>query len=135
MIAGSEPPAAFVAALEDDLNTPGALAELFDLARQLNKADDDAHRQSLASELRAAGQLLGLLGKPAKDWFEWQAEVSVDAIDTDGFSSAQIDALIAARATAKKIRDFGEADRIRDLLKAAGVLIEDSAQGTRWRRG
>jgi cysteinyl-tRNA synthetase len=120
----AEPPEAFVAALEDDLNTPAALAELFELARALNKAGDGAERARLKGEMLAAGELLGLLAQSPESWFAGGAsEVSAE----------RIEALIAARDAARKARDFAEADRLRDEITALGVTIEDSPQGTRWR--
>jgi cysteinyl-tRNA synthetase len=121
-------PAAFVAALEDDLNTPAALAELFELARALNKADSAEDRTRLAAQLRDAGSLLGLLQQPPQDWFALPS-----AQGSGAPAAAEIEDLIAQRASAKKAKDYKEADRIRDALKARGVLIEDSAQGVRWR--
>ncbi len=118
-------PEAFVAALEDDLNTAAALAELFELARALNKAGDDAERARLKGQLLAASDLIGLLQSTPAQWFSGS--------DADGVSAEQVETLIEARAEARRQKDFAEADRIRDELTALGVTIEDSAQGTRWR--
>jgi len=97
-----------VDALRDDLNTPLALSRL--------SAIEDA------SVLKASAQLLGLLQGSANDWFQGDGD------------SAKIEALIAERAAAKKNRDFATADRIRDELKAEGIILEDGAGGTTWRR-
>jgi cysteinyl-tRNA synthetase len=121
-------PEAFVAALEDDLNTPAALAELFELAHTLNKAESAADKSRLAAQLRDAGALLGLLQQPPQAWF---TQPSGDAAGRP--TGDEIQALIDQRAAAKKAKNFKEADRIRDDLKARGVLIEDSVQGARWR--
>jgi cysteinyl-tRNA synthetase len=121
-------PAAFVAALEDDLNTPAALAELFELARTLNKAENAEDKTRLAAQLRDAGSLLGLLQQAPQAWFALPSANSAGAPE-----AAEIEDLIAQRASAKKAKNFQEADRIRDALKARGVVIEDSAQGVRWR--
>ncbi len=122
-------PASFIAALEDDLNTPAALAELFELARQLNKAVDAGEKAALVARLRDAGNVLGLLQKAPADWFSQPAS---DA--TNGPDDAEIEAALAARSAAKAAKNYAEADRIRDGLKARGVLIEDSKDGQRWRR-
>jgi cysteinyl-tRNA synthetase len=100
---------AVIEALSDDLNTPLALSRMAAIG-------DPA-------VLRASGALLGLLQQSADEWF--QAGGDADAIE----------AKIAERAEAKKNRDFATADRIRDELKADGILLEDSAGGTTWRRG
>jgi cysteinyl-tRNA synthetase len=97
-----------VEALRDDLNTPLALSRLMAL--------EDA------SALRASAQLLGLLQSSADDWFQ------------GGDDADAIEARIAERAEAKKNRDFAAADRIRDQLKAEGVVLEDGPSGTTWRR-
>src|SRR5581483_913271 len=123
-------PEAFVAALEDDLNTPAALAELFELVRSLNKAESGADKSRLVAQLKDAASLLGLLQTTPQAWFAQHSGAADGAPE-----AAEIEALIAQRAAAKKARDFKEADRIRDDLKARGVLIEDSVQGTRWRYG
>jgi len=122
----AEPDAGFIAALDDDLNTPQALAVLFNLARDANRSNDPAERAGLAVRLRASGALLGLLGADPNAWF--MAEVS------DGLSAEQIETMLAARRAARANRDFKLADQIRDQLVEAGILIEDSAEGTRWRR-
>ena len=120
-------PEAFLAALEDDLNTPAALAELFELVRELNKAEQPEDKSRLAAQLRDAAGLLGLLQSTPEAWFAQHAGAS------GAPEAAEIETLIEQRAAAKKARNFKEADRIRDDLKARGVLIEDSVQGTRWR--
>jgi cysteinyl-tRNA synthetase len=119
-------PDAFMTALEDDLNTPAALAELFDLSHQAYKAASPADKSRIKGQLLDAGRLTGLLQQKPEAWFAWAAAgTKIDA--------AEIEGLIAARASARKTKNFKESDRIRDELAARGVLIEDSAAGTRWR--
>ncbi|HEX6143815.1 MAG TPA: cysteine--tRNA ligase [Geminicoccaceae bacterium] len=122
---GAEQPAAVVEALEDDLNTPRAFAELFELAHAANASTDPAARAALGRALRAGGQLLGLLQADPAAWFREPARGTVD--------DAEIDRLIERRNAARQARDFAEADRIRDRLQDMGVVIEDRPGGTRWR--
>ena len=125
--AGVTAPDAFVAALEDDINTPMALAELFELARAANKAEDAADKARLKAQMLDAGQLLGLLQMSPADWF-------AQAPAADGAPGAEeIEALLAQRLAARQNRQWAESDRIRDELKARGVLVEDSKDGQRWR--
>ena len=125
--AAAEVPEALVAALEDDLNTPKALAEYFALARALNKSNDPAEMEALAAQMYAAGELMGLLAGDPEEWF---------AGDVDGdMSGDDIEALIAQRNEARAAKDFQKADAIRDQLADAGVIIEDGPGGTTWRRG
>ncbi|MCZ6830680.1 MAG: cysteine--tRNA ligase [Gammaproteobacteria bacterium] len=117
---------AFYAALNDDLNTPIALAELHALARELNKAVD-ADRAALKGRILAAGNLLGILQQDPEDWF--QATAREGAI-----SAGEIEALIELRQQAKLDQDYPLADKIREDLRAQGVALEDSREGTQWRR-
>lgn len=117
-------PASIEAALDDDLNTPQALAELARIAGQLRKADGDA-RAALKSQLLGAGLALGLLQQAPAQWFNR---------GTSGDDDARIQALVDARSAAKAARDFARADAIRQQLAEQGVLLEDTAQGVRWKR-
>jgi cysteinyl-tRNA synthetase len=124
--AAAEPPEALLAALEDDLNSPKAMAEFFGLARKLNKSGDVAEKQQMAAAMFAAGDLMGLLQTDPEEWFEGHAEGQI--------SAGEIEALIEQRKQAKAERDFETADSIRDQLAAAGVSIEDGREDTTWRR-
>ena len=124
--ANSEPPAAVIAALADDINTPKALAEMFNLARTLNKTTDASERSIQAAGLFAAADLVGLLQKDPEDWFTTSANSEL----TDG----EIESLIAERNKARADKDFANADAVRDKLATKGVSIEDGPDGTRWRR-
>ena len=125
-VAAAEPLPSVVEALEDDLNTPKAMAEFFGLARELNKATDPQERQRLAATMYATGELLGLLLGDPDDWF---------AGDDDGELSADaINEMIEKRNAARAAKDFVAADALRDKLAEAGVQIEDGPDGTTWRR-
>ncbi len=125
--AAAEAPEALVAALEDDLNTPKAMAEYFALARALNKSNDPAEMEALAAQMYAAGELMGLLAGDPEEWFAGGVEGDLSGDD--------IEALIAQRNEARAAKDFQKADAIRDQLAEAGVIIEDGPSGTTWRRG
>ena len=122
----TESPGKVLAALKDDLNTPKAMAEIFNLAKMLNKADDEAERSRLAKEILAAGDLLGLLQNDPEDWFAGSDDAALSPDD--------IQTLIARRNEARAEKDFAAADAIRDELASKGVSIEDGPGGTRWRR-
>jgi cysteinyl-tRNA synthetase len=124
----SDTPPEIIAALEDDLNTPVALAALHELATELNKADDPGHKARLKAELLAGGEIMGLLQQDPEDWFRWQPA------DTAGLTDEEINDLIEQRNAARAEKNFQRADEIRDQLTAQGIELEDSADGTRWRR-
>lgn len=126
----AEAPDGVRAALEDDLNTPLAIAALHETATALNKAVPNEERARLKGALAAGGALLGLLAQDTEAWFKWTPEGAA----AGGLSEDEIAGLIAARTEARKGRNFAEADRIRDQLAAAGVVLEDKADGTIWRR-
>lgn len=123
--AKAAPPVAVIDALEDDLNTPKALAEMFNLARRLNKAGERDERRQLAAELYAAGDLVGLLQDDPEHWF---------AGSSGELTESEIEQLLRERKAARDQRDFAAADAIRDRLAGAGIAIEDGPAGTRWRR-
>ena len=122
----AEVPQDVISALEDDLNTPKALARMFDLAKQINKSADAQEAAALGAQLLAAGELIGILESDPESWFEGD--------DGAGLTGDVIDALVAERDAAKADKDYARADRIRDQLAAEGVVLEDGASGTRWRR-
>jgi cysteinyl-tRNA synthetase len=116
----------FYQALNDDLNTPVAIAEIHALARQLHKAAP-GDRPLLKARILAAGALLGILQQDPESWLH--GGVSADVISADAIA-----ALIAERQQAKLAKDYGRADEIRQELLAQGVVLEDSREGTKWRR-
>ncbi len=124
--AAAGPPETLIAALEDDLNTPRAMAEFFALARELNKATDEEDRQRLAAAMQASGDLMGLLQVDPETWFAGHVQGDLSADD--------IAALLDERREARANRDFDAADAIRDKLLDAGITIEDGPGGTSWRR-
>ncbi len=131
--------ARFKAAMDDDFNTPEAVAVLFDLANEVNR------NQSVeaAAQLKALAGVLGLLQRDAQAFLQGRItgqlnvtleDATLNATGTVGHTPESIEHLIEARIAAKKARNFAEADRIRKELLEAGIVLEDSAQGTTWRR-
>ena len=118
-------PASIEAALDDDLNTTAALAEIARIAGEARKATDAATRKDLKSQLLGAGLVLGLLQQTPAEWFARGASSDDDA---------RIQALIDERIAAKQSRDFARADAIRQQLADEGILLEDTAAGVRWKR-
>ena len=114
--------AAFLEALKDDLNTPAAMARLHELAGAANRGDRDA-----AIALKSSAAILGLLEQSGDEWARGDA-------GADSLGDAEIEALIKARNDARSARDFTTADAIRDELAGKGILLEDGAGGTSWRR-
>ncbi len=113
----------FKAAMDDDLNTPEAVAVLFDLANEVNRNQS----AELAAQLKALAGVLGLLQRDPQEFLQGGASAG-------GLDDAAISAQIEARIAAKKAKNFAEADRIRKALLDAGIVLEDTAQGTTWRR-
>ena len=125
-----ETPSEIDAALLDDLNTPQALAVIAELAGATRHASD---REGAKAALLGAGAMLGLLQLDPETWFKQGLGAAGDASSETAIDAAAIDALVAERNAARKARNFTEADRIRDELAAKGIVIEDGAQGTRWK--
>ncbi|HEY5995058.1 MAG TPA: cysteine--tRNA ligase [Gallionellaceae bacterium] len=113
----------FRGAMDDDFNTPEAMAVLFDLANEANRTNS----QQLAGLLRSLGGVLGLLQRAPQEFL--QGGAGAGGLDDDA-----INAQIEARIAAKKAKNFAEADRIRKELLEAGIVLEDTPQGTTWRR-
>jgi cysteinyl-tRNA synthetase len=114
----------FREAMDDDFNTPEAIAVLFDLASETNRANST----TLARQLRALGRLLGLLGRRSEEFLRAEAGAG------GGISDAQIATLIAERNEARRAKNFRRADEIRDNLLREGIALEDGPRGTTWRR-
>ena len=115
--------ARFKAAMDDDFNTPEAAAVLFDLANEVNRTQS----AEAASQLKALAGVLGLLERDPQEFLQ-------GAASEGGLDDAAINAQIAARIAAKKSKNFAEADRIRKALLQADIVLEDTPQGTSWRR-
>lgn len=118
--------ARFMAAMNDDINTPEAYAVLFDLAREINrlKASDVMAAAGLAAHLRELGNVLGLLSQDPETFLRGKE-------DND---TAEIERLVQARLDARTQKDWAAADAARDQLTALGIVLEDGPEGTRWRR-
>lgn len=117
-------PANFLAAMDDDLNTPQAFAILHEMVSQLNKTPDSKTKSALLN----AANLIGFLTQDAESWLRGATAGS------DGLDEEKILALIASRKEAKAAKNFAEADRIRKELLDAGIILEDKANETLWRR-
>jgi cysteinyl-tRNA synthetase len=134
---------AFKVAMDDDFNSAGAVATLFDLASQANRSQD----ASVCLQLKALGALLGLLQQDPKVYFQSPTRYTRRALEqasavtgatqeaSGALTEQQIEERIAARALAKQQKNFPESDRIRATLKAAGIELDDKPGGlTQWRR-
>ncbi|MDD1792857.1 cysteine--tRNA ligase [Enterovibrio sp. ZSDZ42] len=119
----------FKAAMDDDFNTPEAYSVLFDMAREINrlKAEDESSAAKLAARMRELADVLGLLGQEPEAFLQGNAEGGDDEV-------AKIEGLIKARNDARASKDWAAADAARDALTEMGIVLEDGAGGTSWRR-
>jgi cysteinyl-tRNA synthetase len=120
----------FRAAMDDDFNTPEAYSVLFDMARDINrlKTEDLSAANGLAAELRQLAGVLGLLEQDPEQFLKSGAQADNDD------EVAEIEALIKQRNDARASKDWGMADKARDRLNEMGIVLEDGAAGTTWRR-
>ena len=118
-VQAGELPQAFVDAMNDDFNTAEAVAILFETCRTLNKQYDE----TLAASFVAMSQMLNILNYEPDVWFQGDDE-----------DTSAIEAMVLARDEAKKTKDYAKADAIRDTLLSQGIVLEDSAKGTRWKK-
>ena len=114
-------------AMNDDFNTPEAIASLFDLASEINRASDANTKQELSQTLKHLAGMIGLLQRSPNEFLQ-------SGTPHTGMSPAQIEEQIAARHAAKLTKNFKEADAIRERLLNDGVVLEDKPSGTVWRR-
>ncbi len=120
----------FMQAMDDDFNTPIAISILFEISHAINKSSDNQEKQSLLVSLRYLSSLLGLLQTDAEIFLKAKGRSEQQG----GFSDDEIDALVELRKQAKSDKNWSECDRIRDELQAQGIILEDTADGTLWRR-
>jgi cysteinyl-tRNA synthetase len=135
----------FHAAMDDDFNTPEALAVLFDLAREINRvrSEDESAAAALGAELRRLGGVLGILQEDPDKYLQGKMTEKVTVSDQataqvlirGKYTEEELQELIRKRNEARQGKNWAEADRIRDELQAVGILLEDGAAGTTWRRG
>jgi cysteinyl-tRNA synthetase len=130
-MADAESMGRFRSAMDDDFNTPEALAVMQGVARELNQAKaagNSAKSAGAAATLRAMGEILGVLQQDPDTYLK-------RSVGANLISDADVEALLAARRAARAAKKFAESDRIRDQLTAAGILLDDKAGGTtEWRR-
>ena len=117
----------FTAAMDDDLNTPKAVAVLMETVTLANRSDDAGERRRCKAELLAGGRELGILQSDPEAWAK--------AAPAGGADDASIDELVAERVAARAAKDWKRADEVRDQLEALGIQIMDGANGSKWRRG
>lgn len=122
-----EPEPKVLDALTDDINTPLAIACLHEIVNNLNKADNIEEKKKYKSVLLSSAKLLGLLYQDPENWFK-------NIASNDGIDDAKIDAMIKERTEAKKEKNWAKADEIRNCLKENGIILEDTPNGTSWKR-
>ncbi|EMT6577125.1 MULTISPECIES: cysteine--tRNA ligase [Providencia] len=127
---GDEFKARFIEAMNDDFNTPEAYSVLFDMVREVNrlKSEDMPAANAMAAQLRELAGVLGLLEQDPESFLKGGAQTEDDA------EVAKIEALIQQRLDARQNKDWAQADAARDELTAMGIVLEDGATGTTWRR-
>jgi len=123
--------ARFTRAMADDLNTPPAIAVLFEMARECNryKKDQPEEAGAIAARLAALGAQIGLLQQAPEAFLQGGQQAGADALEAE-----TIEDMLRARREARKAKDFARADEIRDQLTAGGIALEDGPDGTLWRR-
>lgn len=129
---GEEYVTRFKAAMDDDFNTPAALAVLFDLAKAINTAATPEEASGLAGRLVELGAILGILYQDPVKFLQSGAAVAQN--DEGADEVAKIEALIAQRKEARARKDYAAADAARNELTAMGIVLEDGPNGTTWRR-
>ncbi len=124
MIANTKIPPSILEALCDDLNTPKAIAEIFNLVKQLNKVKHNDDKETLAAQIYVSGNIMGLLTSSPDQWFLRNINSNI--------SEEEIEELIAQREKARNERDFDKADSIRKKIEKEGIILEDTSSGVRW---
>tara|TARA_B100000959_G_scaffold72064_1_gene76372 strand:+ start:3818 stop:5122 length:1305 start_codon:yes stop_codon:yes gene_type:complete len=124
MIANTKIPPSILEALCDDLNTPKAIAEIFNLVKQLNKVKHNDDKETLAAQIYVSGNIMGLLTSSPDQWFLRNINSNI--------SEEEIEELITQREKARNERDFDKADSIRKKIEKEGIILEDTSSGVRW---
>jgi len=126
----------FEQAMDDDFNTPEALAALFELAREINRlrVEDETAAAQLGATLRQLGEWLGLLQADPEAFLQGGESVETVESLSEEYPPERIETMIAERTAARQAKNWAEADRIRTVLQDAGIVLEDTTKGTLWRR-